>query len=344
MVRCADGLALFAVGVALEVVLRLFHRAGSVQHQRLAAIRAEHQSREDVRLVHVLGDTFFVLTHLLHDVPLLLCDKGFVGVLHHEPLTLGALHALLIFVGDRSGAKPNRVSEVDLIVQNAGDAVGRPQAGSGGVQSTVAFPGLAVVGVGRVHHLLFGEDRGDPLGAVSSGAEGEDALHHRRGVLVRNQRVGVTITFPIAVGRSAAQPLSLLRFHFHDRADLAAGILGVKLVGPVADGVEVIAALHCGIHAIVDRDEADILLGKIYLHVVAHLKVFTPQAGGVLYDEVCHLSGFDYLHDLFPRRALKVRTRVAVIRKEDGVLEALFFCVFLQQGALRRDLSRVFSS
>ena len=59
MVRCADGLALFAVGVALEVVLRLFHRAGSVQHQRLAAIRAEHQSREDVRLVHVLGDTFF---------------------------------------------------------------------------------------------------------------------------------------------------------------------------------------------------------------------------------------------------------------------------------------------
>ena len=32
----------------------------------------------------------------------------------------------------------------------------------------------------------------------------------------------------------------------------------------------------------------------------------------------------------------EVRTRVAVIRKEDGVLEALFFCVFLQQGALER--------
>ena len=248
----------------------------------------------------MLGDTLFVLTHLLHDVPLLLCDEGIVGVLHHEPLTLGALHTLLVFVGDRSGAKPNRVSEVDLIVQNAGDAVGRPQAGSGGVQSTVAFPGLTVVGVGRVHHLLFGEDGGDPLGAVSSGAEGENVFHHRCGVLVRNQRVGVTITFPVAVGRSAAQPLSLLRFHFHDRADLAAGILGVKLVGPVADGVEVIAALHCGIHAIVDSDEADILLGKIYLHVVAYLKVFTPQAGGVLYDEVRHLSCFDHLHDLFP--------------------------------------------
>ena len=114
------------------------------------------------------------------------------------------------------------------------------------------------------------------------------------------------------------------------------------VLGPVADGVEVIAALHRGIHAIVDNDETDILLGKIYLHVVAHLKVFTPQAGGVLYDEIRHLSRFDHLHDLFPRRPLEVRTRVAVIRKEDGVLEALFFCVFLQQGALRRDLSRAF--
>ena len=91
----------------------------------------------------------------------------------------------------------------------------------------MAFPGLAVVGVGRVHHLLPGEDGGDPLGAVSRGAEGEDALHHRRSVLIRNQRVGVTITFPVAVGRSAAQPLSLLRFHFHARADLAAGILSL---------------------------------------------------------------------------------------------------------------------
>ena len=62
--RRTDGLALFAVGVALEVVLRPLHGAGSVQHQRLAAIRAEYQSREDVRLVHVLGDTLFVLTHL----------------------------------------------------------------------------------------------------------------------------------------------------------------------------------------------------------------------------------------------------------------------------------------
>ena len=55
---------------------------------------------------------------------------------------------------------------------------------------------------------------------------------------------------------------SVLRLHPFHGTYLAAGVLGVEFVGPVADGVEVIAALHCGIHAIVDSDEADILLGK----------------------------------------------------------------------------------
>ena len=36
----------------------------------------------------------------------------------------------------------------------------------------------------------------------------------------------------------------------------------------------------------------------------------------------------------FHERPLEVRTRVAVIRKEDDVLEAFSFAVFLQQGAL----------
>ena len=63
----------------------------------------------------------------------------------------------------------------------------------------MAFSSLAVVGVGRIHHLPLGEDGGDPLGAVSGGAERETALHHRCCVLVGNQCVGVTVTFPIAV-------------------------------------------------------------------------------------------------------------------------------------------------
>ena len=44
VVRSAGGFAFLAVGVALEVVLHLLHGAGSVQHQRLSAVRAEHQT------------------------------------------------------------------------------------------------------------------------------------------------------------------------------------------------------------------------------------------------------------------------------------------------------------
>ena len=43
VVRRTDGLALFAIGAALEIVLHFFHRAGFVQHQRLAAGGTEHQ-------------------------------------------------------------------------------------------------------------------------------------------------------------------------------------------------------------------------------------------------------------------------------------------------------------
>ena len=248
--------------------------------------------------------------------------------------TFGALHALLVFVGDRSGAKSNRVSEVDLIVQNAGDAVGRPQAWSGGVQSPMAFPGLAVVGVGRVHHLLLGEDGGDPLGAVSSGAEGEDALHHRCGVLVRNQRVGVTITFPIAVGRSAAQPLSLLRFHFHDRADLAAGILGVKLVGPVADGVEVIAALHCGIHAIVDSDEADIVFGEKHFRVKTDFQIISADTAHVFGNENTYLVVLHHADHALPIGSVEVSPGVAIVHEKLDIAETLFFSVSFENSLL----------
>ncbi len=94
-----------------KVVIRPFHGAGSVQHQRLAAIRAEHKSREDVRLRPCAWEHVFVLTHLLHDVHCSWCDKGFVGVLHHEPLTLGALHTLLVFVETQWCEARNRVSE-----------------------------------------------------------------------------------------------------------------------------------------------------------------------------------------------------------------------------------------
>ena len=114
----------------------------------------------------------------------------------------------------------------------------------------------------------------------------------------------------------------------------------MQLVGPVADGVEIIAPLHQGIHPVIHRDEPHPLLREVDLGVVAHLEVFPPQAAEVLDNQGLHLPIFDHLHDLLPRGPLEVGPRVSVIRQEQGVLKPVFPGVLLQQQALERDLSR----
>ena len=43
VMRSAGGFSFLAVGIALEIVLHFLHGAGSVQHQWLSAVCAEHQ-------------------------------------------------------------------------------------------------------------------------------------------------------------------------------------------------------------------------------------------------------------------------------------------------------------
>ena len=72
VVRAAGSFSFLAVGIALEIVLQLFHGRGTMQHHWLSAICTEYQSGKDVRFIHVLCRALFVLPHLLHDLPLLL--------------------------------------------------------------------------------------------------------------------------------------------------------------------------------------------------------------------------------------------------------------------------------
>lgn len=82
MVRCAYVFAPFPVGIAGEIVPLLFHRAGPVEHHELATVGAERQPREDIRLLHLLRDALLVLPHILRNVPQLLADQRWMGVIH----------------------------------------------------------------------------------------------------------------------------------------------------------------------------------------------------------------------------------------------------------------------
>ena len=105
----------------------------------------------------------------------------------------------------------------------------------------------------------------------------------------------------------------------------------MEFVGPVTDRIKVVAALHQGIHAIIDRDKADTLPRKVDLCVLSHLKVFSSQAAEILDDDGLHLVPFHHFYDFLPGRTVKVCTGVAIVRQEQCVFKSMIRCVLLQE-------------
>ena len=111
----------------------------------------------------------------------------------------------------------------------------------------------------------------------------------------------------------------------------------MELVGPVANGVEVVAALHQGVHAVIDRDKPDALLREVELRQLAHLQVLPLQAAELLDDQGLHLAVLDRLHDLLPRGPVKVVPGVTVVSQEQGVVKSIFICISLEKELLVMD-------
>ena len=111
----------------------------------------------------------------------------------------------------------------------------------------------------------------------------------------------------------------------------------MEFVGPVADGVEVAAALYQRIHAIIDRDEADTLGREVQFRQLTDLQILATQAGHILHDQSTHQPRLDKRHDILPRGTVKVGTAVAIVRHEYGILESVVGGVLLQIAALVDD-------
>ena len=105
----------------------------------------------------------------------------------------------------------------------------------------------------------------------------------------------------------------------------------MEFVGPVTDRIEVVAALHQGIHAVVDRNEADAFLREVDLRVLSYLEVFSSQATEILDDDGLHLIPFHHFYDLLPGRTVKVCTGVAIVRQEQRVFKPMIRRVLFQE-------------
>ena len=152
--------------------------------------------------------------YIPHDVPQLLRYQRSVGILHQDLLTLWSADLLFVLVGERCSLQGERVAKVDDVLQNICYCFAAPAIWTGRVQ-VVAGPscGLVVL-VGRVQDLLPGQDSGDLVGPLPSGAQFKDTTYHGGGRLIRYDLFGLFVFFLIAVGRFGSQPFSILRLPF----------------------------------------------------------------------------------------------------------------------------------
>ena len=82
-----------------------------------------------------------------------------------------------------------------------------------------------------------------------------------------------------------------------------------------------------GVHAVVDGDEADVVIGEVLLRVVAHLQVFAAQAGHVLDDDRRDVAQLDVLQQPLEVRAVEVRAGVPVVHVDAGIQQTVLLGV-----------------
>ena len=328
VVRAAGSFSFLAVGIALEIVLQLFHGRGTMQHHWLSAICTEYQSGKDVRFIHVLCRALFVLPHLLHDLPLLLRDGRLVRVFYQTLFAFRPVDPRFVLIGDGRPPQSNRMAQIHDVFENITDRRTRPCAWMQRIAPLVRFSGLLKVVICRCQNIPFRQNPRDLARTFPSSTEGKNLPHNLCRFWVGLKMVFRSFGFSVPIGWTASEPFAAFSLQLFHGANLPTRVLRVEFVCPVADRVKIVAALDRRIHAVVHCDEPHIFLREIDLHVVADLQVLTPQPGGILYDQGGNLTGFDHFHDLFPTRTFKIRSGISVVRKKERVFKAFIPCVF----------------
>ena len=143
--------------------------------------------------------------------------------------------------------------------------------------------------------------------------------------------------------RRKAHGVAGIAAQFLGTAYFSADILCVPLVHDVAEGREIIVAL-VAVHTVVYGNEADVMLWKIGVGVIANLQIVPPQAGHILYDHSGYITGLYILQHLLKAGTVEIRPGIPVVHIKLCVGKMMLFCVLGKQFFLRSDLSRVLFS
>ena len=141
---------------------------------------------------------------------------------------------------------------------------------------------------------------------------------------------------PIAIRRVCGQPFAAFTLGFVDRADLPAGIAGIELVEPHADTGKIVVhtVLILRVKVVIDGDVPDVVLGKSDVDEHACHDGIASETGKVFRQNNGHMIRFDFIQHLLEAGAIKVRSAVSVVNKENRIQKMVIFRVCAEDAFL----------
>ena len=119
-------------------------------------------------------------------------------------------------------------------------------------------------------------------------------------------------------------------------ADLAADVSGIHLIHDVAERRKLIFAV-IAVNAIVDGDEANVVIGEVRIRVIPDLQIIAPEAAHVLHDDGGDVAHFNVLQQLLKAGTVEIGAGVPVIHIVSSVAEVILFGIFLKHPLLIGD-------
>ena len=85
------------------------------------------------------------------------------------------------------------------------------------------------------------------------------------------------------------------------------------------------------VHAIVDRNKADVVIGEKGIRIVTHLQIVPAEPGHILYDYRSNITGLNVLNHLLKAGTVEVCTCITIIHIEFGIRKMMVFGIFGKQ-------------
>ena len=151
----------------------------------------------------------------------------------------------------------------------------------------------------------------------------KDVTYNGSSFFVYDPVVFILRILQISIRRICTQGLAGItlcpKYGFH----LFAGVLGVEFVENVDERSHIVINLILAVHSIVDGNEADIVSRKYHLCVHAHLKVISPKAAHVLYNDDADFVFINQAVKPLPVRSVEVGATIAIVHEIHGVSKPL---------------------